>query len=73
MPVRVVLLTLEVDDWESLVSLCLLESGVPLLEVSSLLHCSLECGVLWSGFIGWNDESFLDESFPDFVVECKGD
>ncbi len=48
----------------------------PLVVLDNLplsLQEKLERGVVWSGFIGWDDESSLDKAFPDFVVEGESD
>ncbi len=47
------------------------ERGVSSLELLVVFERSVEGGVLLS--IEGNEESLPDESFSDFVVECKGD
>ncbi len=49
------------------------EGKVSALELLSVLQRSSEGRVSWSGFILGNEESLLEESFPDFVVEGEGD
>ncbi len=51
--------------------LLVLSSSVVLLLLS--LHEKPEGGVVWLGFIGWDDESPENEAFSDFMVEGECD